>query len=381
MARTSRTTAKGTRRAAFRGSRRYREFVKYRFIAGFLLVPLVLYGVFVISPFLQTFYYSLTDWTGYSSNFSMVGLGNYTKLLHDQLFWKALWHNVIMLLVLPVVTLGLGLFFAFMLNVGGRHRRGEAVAGVRGAGFYKIVYFFPQVLSITITAVLWEYIYDPDGGLLNGVLDALGLGSLEQSWLGDPRLALICIMAVMVWANVGFYVVLFSAAMGSVPRDIYEAVLLDGAGRVTTFFRITLPLIRDTVQTGWVYMGIIALDGFAVVQIMSVNQGGPDYSTLVEPLYLYNKAFRDGQAGYATAVLHGGGAVSATSLDFSYGKPEDLVIAAVELVVGLLLAVVYLRVREPRPVTWLRRLHTGSVNDYAAFAAAGIVVTAAVLLT
>ena len=302
MATTSRTAAKGTRRAAFRGSRRYREFVKYRFIAGFLLVPLALYGVFVISPFLQTFYYSLTDWTGYSSNFSMVGLGNYTKLLHDQLFWKALWHNVVMLLVLPVVTLGLGLFFAFMLNVGGRHRRGEAVAGVRGAGFYKIVYFFPQVLSITITAVLWEYIYDPDGGLLNGVLDALGLGSLEQSWLGDPRLALICIMAVMVWANVGFYVVLFSAAMGSVPRDIYEAVLLDGAGRVTTFFRITLPLIRDTVQTGWVYMGIIALDGFAVVQIMSVNQGGPDYSTLVEPLYLYNKAFRDGQAGYATAV-------------------------------------------------------------------------------
>ena len=158
------------------------------------------------------------------------------------------------------------------------------------------------MLSITITAVLWEYIYDPYGGLLNDVLDALGLGSLEQSWLGDPRLALICIMAVMVWANVGFYVVLFSAAMGSVPRDIYEAVLLDGAGRVTTFFRITLPLIRDTVQTGWVYMGIIALDGFAVVQIMSVNQGGPDYSTLVEPLYLYNKAFRDGQAGYATAV-------------------------------------------------------------------------------
>ena len=85
-------------------------------------------------------------------------------------------------------------------------------------------------------------------------------------------------------------------------------------------------------------------------------------------------------AGYATAVLHGGGAVSATSLDFSYGKPEDLVIAAVELVVGLLLAAVYLRLREPRPITWLRRLHTGSVNDYAAFAAAGIVLTAGVLL-
>ncbi len=289
-------------RGGWKSSKRYRDFVKYRFIAGFLVVPVALYAIFVISPFLQTFYYSLTNWTGYSSSFNMVGLANYTRLIHDQLFWEALWHNVILLLVLPVVTLGLGLFFAFMLNVGGRKRKGEAISGVRGSNFYKVVYFFPQVLSISIIAILWEYIYNPDGGLLNGVLNAVGLGSLDGTWLGDPDLALACIAAVMVWANVGFYVVLFSAAMGSVPKEIYEAVLLDGAGRVATFFRITLPLIRDTVQTGWVYMGIIALDGFAIVQIMSVDQGGPNFSTLVEPLYLYQKAFQDGDAGYATAV-------------------------------------------------------------------------------
>ncbi len=289
-------------RRGLKNSRHYREFVKYRFIAGFLAVPVLLYAVFVLSPFVQTFYYSLTNWTGYSSSFDMVGMANYSRLVHDQLFWKALWHNVILLLVLPVVTLGLGLFFAFMLNVGGRKRKGEAVSGVRGSNVYKVVYFFPQVLSISIIAILWEYIYNPDGGLLNGVLSAVGLGSLQSTWLGDPDVALICIAAVMVWANVGFYVVLFSAAMGSVPREIYEAVLLDGAGRVTTFFRITLPLIRDTVQTGWVYMGIIALDGFAIVQIMSVDQGGPNFSTLVEPLYLYQQAFQNGNAGYATAI-------------------------------------------------------------------------------
>ncbi|MGK5627187.1 carbohydrate ABC transporter permease [Streptomyces sp. URMC 123] len=286
----------------FRASRHYRTYVKYRFISGFLLVPLVLYAVFVISPFLQTFYYSLTDWTGYSNDFSMVGLDNYAKLVDDDIFWKALWHNVVVLVALPLLALGLGLFFAFMLNVGGRHRRGEAVAGVRGSAVYKVIYFFPQVLSIAIIAVLWSNIYNPQGGLLNGVLDAVGLSSLEQSWLGDPGLALACVIGVMVWANVGFYVVLFSAAMGAIPREIYEAVLLDGAGRATTFFRITLPLIRDTVQTGWVYMGIIALDAFAYVHIMTVNQGGPNYSTMVLPVYLYNKAFRDGQAGYATAV-------------------------------------------------------------------------------
>ncbi|MCM2576963.1 carbohydrate ABC transporter permease [Streptomyces meridianus] len=296
-------TAKGPGVGGFAASRHYRTFVKYRFIAGFLAFPLALYGVFVISPFFQTFYYSLTDWTGYSSDFAFIGLDNFGRLLEDGLFWKALGHNLVLLVCLPLLALGLGLFFAFMLNVGGRHARGEAAAGVRGSHIYKIVYFFPQVLSVAIIAVLWGNIYNPQGGLLNGVLNAVGLSSLEQNWLGDPGLALSCVLAVMVWANVGFYVVLFSAAMGSIPRDIYEAVLLDGASRMTTFFRITLPLIRDTVQTGWVYAGIMALETcFAYVHIMTVNQGGPNYSTLVLPVYLYNKAFRDGQAGYATAV-------------------------------------------------------------------------------
>ncbi len=300
-------TGNGDKRDGFRTSPHYRTYLKYRFIAGFLAVPLVLYGVLVVSPFFQTFYYSLTDWTGLSSDFAFVGLDNFERLMEDDIFHKALWHNVLLLLVLPVITLGLGLFFAFMLNVGGRHRKGEAVSGVRGSHFYKIVYFFPQALSIAIVVVLWKYIFNPAGGLLNGIFTALGLEDwqrewLSETWLGDPQMAFWCVVIVMVWANVGFYVVLFSAAMGSIPKEIYEAALLDGANRVTTFFRVTLPLMRDTVQTGWVYMGIMALDAFAVVHILTVGPGGPDYSTIVAPLYLYNKAFMDGQAGYATAV-------------------------------------------------------------------------------
>ncbi|MDX3353653.1 sugar ABC transporter permease [Streptomyces sp. ME01-24h] len=279
---------------------------KYRFIVGFLAAPLALYAVFVISPFLQAFQISMTDWSGLTPDMNFIGLENYGKLVHNDLFWQALWHNVILLLVVPVVTLALGLFFAFQLNVGGRRRRGSAaVTGVRGAGLYKIVYFFPQVLSITIVAVLWQQIYnpDPDDGLLNSLLGAIGLDALQQSWLGDPSLALACIMAVMVWCNVGFFVVLFSAGMSSVPTDIYEAALLDGAGRGTTFFRITLPLLWDTVQTGWVYMGIIAMDAFAVVQIMSVQAGGPDHATEVVPLLLWKTAFRDSsQYGLAAAM-------------------------------------------------------------------------------
>ncbi|GAA1525031.1 carbohydrate ABC transporter permease [Streptomyces albidochromogenes] len=277
---------------------------KYRFIVGFLAAPLALYAIFVIWPFIQSIYYSFTDWTGLSPDFEMVGFDNYSKMLEDQIFWDSLWHSLIFALLLPLVTLGLALFFAFMLNVGGRRRKGAAIAGVRGSGFYKIAYFFPQVLSIAIVAVLFAFAYNPNEGAINGLLRAVGLDSVQPQWLGDPDTALWAVMAVLVWSTVGFFVVLFSAGMASIPKDFYEAALLDGASRFTTFFRITVPLLWDTVQSGWVYMGILALgaESFAVVQIMTVGPGGPDYSTTVLVLYVYQTAFRDGQAGYATTI-------------------------------------------------------------------------------
>lgn len=277
---------------------------KYRFIVGFLIVPLALYAIFVIWPFVQSIFYSFTDWSGLSPDFKMVGFSNYSRMLHDDTFWKSFQHSLTFALVLPVLVLGLALFFAFMVNIGGRRRKGAAIAGVRGSGFYKIVYFFPQVLSIAIVALLFQFAYNPNSGLLNGALRGVGLGSFQPDWLGDPKFALWCVMAVLVWSQTGFFVVLFSAGMASIPKDFYEAALLDGANRVTTFFRITLPLLWDTVQSGWVYMGILALgaESFAVVQIMTVGPGGPASSTNVLILYVYQKAFRDGQAAYATTI-------------------------------------------------------------------------------
>ncbi|WP_329024377.1 carbohydrate ABC transporter permease [Streptomyces sp. NBC_00690] len=277
---------------------------KYRFIVGFLALPLIIYGIFVISPFIQAFQISLTDWSGLVGSSKFVGLDNFERLWDSDDFWNALRHNVYMLALVPVVTLGMGLFFAFMLNVGGKQKKNEVVTGVTGSKIYKFVFFFPQVISITIVAVIWFNIYNPDpnDGMLNSLLGAVGLDNLQNAWLGEKSIALWCISAVMVWGHVGFYVVLFSAAMASIPRDIYEAALLDGANRFHTFFKITLPLLWDTVQTGWVYMGIIALDAFALVQIMSVNMGGPDGATDVMPLRLYQTAFRDSQFGYASAM-------------------------------------------------------------------------------
>jgi N-acetylglucosamine transport system permease protein len=272
---------------------------KRLFIAVFLLPSVLLYGVFVVSPYAQAFPIAATNWSGLSPDFDFVGLDNVRRLAGDGYFWNALRHNALLLVLLPVVTILLGLFLASMLSVGGRKDR-VGVHGVRGAGLYRIVYFFPQVLSVAIIGVLWKELYAPNSGLLNGALRAVGLDGLARPWLGDPVFSFWCVALVLLWSNVGFYVVLFSAAMQSIPRDIYEAALLDGAGRATTLFRVTVPLVWDTIQVAWVYLAIIAIDGFAVVQI--VTDGGPGFASDVVGLRLYKTAFTDAQFGYASTM-------------------------------------------------------------------------------
>jgi N-acetylglucosamine transport system permease protein len=282
---------------AVRGDRRYRKLAEYRFVAWFLFLPLLIYAFFVVSPFIQAFFYSMTDWTGFSSDYNFTGLDNYERLWHDEQFWDATRNSLLLVIAAPLITLSLGLFFAFMLNAGGRKQGSEAVSGVTGSQVYKILYFFPQVLSIAVIAVIWYRIYSPRSGPLNEGLGIVGLGSLRQNdWLGGD-IAVYCVLTVLCWSFAGFYVVLFSAAMSSIPRDVYEAALLDGASRPVTFFRITIPLTWETIQTGWIFMGIQALDSFALVNIMI-----PDHGIDVVPSYLYKKMVRDGQAGYATTV-------------------------------------------------------------------------------
>jgi N-acetylglucosamine transport system permease protein len=234
-----------------------------------------------------------------SPDYHFVGLANFGRLRSDQLFWNALRHNGILLVLLPVVTIALGLFFASMLSVGGRRDR-AGVHGVRGSAVYRLVFFFPQVLSVAIIGVLWQAMYAPNTGLINGALRAVHLGGLAKPWLGDPRFALWCVLVVLVWSNVGFYVVLFGAALQSVPRDVFEAALLDGASRTTTVVRVAVPLLWDTIQVAWVYLAVLALDGFAVVQI--ITNGGPDFASDVVGVRLYTTAFGDGRFGYASAI-------------------------------------------------------------------------------
>ena len=273
---------------------------KYPFIVGFLIAPVTLYVVFVIYPYVQTFYLATRNWRGVSAQSTPAGMDNFVRLFHDEVFWKAVEHHGILLLVMPLVTIVIALFFAFLLNVGGGTRGGE-MRGIWGSKVYRVVFFFPQILAVVIIGVIFGRVFSPDdSGLLNGVLGAVGVGPVL--FLADPSLALYSIIGVLVWQAVGFYVVLFSAGMASIPKDIYEAALLDGASAMSMFFKVTLPLLWDTVQVAWVYLGIAAFDAFAIVQVMSVDQGGPDKATTVLGLEIYRNAITYSQFGYASAM-------------------------------------------------------------------------------
>ncbi|WP_433794406.1 carbohydrate ABC transporter permease [Actinoplanes sp. CA-252034] len=271
---------------------------KYPFIIGFLAVPVALYAIFVVGAYLQMFRLSLTDWSGYGT-FNDVGFDNFVKLWNDEVIWTALRHNGFLLLLMPIITIAVALVFAFLLNVGGGSH-GGMTRGVWGSKVYRVVFFFPQLLALALVAVIFQRVYGPDkSGMINGLF--------PDSWepwlfLADERWALTCILVVLIWQAVGFYVVLFSAGMGSIGQEVYEAAALDGANRITLFFKITLPLLWGNIQVAWIYLGIAAFDCFALVNIMTVNQGGPNNSTQVLSMQIYLNAFKYSQAGYASAI-------------------------------------------------------------------------------
>lgn len=273
---------------------------KWPIIITFLAPTLLLYAVFVVWPYLQGIYISLTDWQGFTGAANLVWLANYGRMLQDPTWRGSLLHNVIFLIVLPIATLGLAMLFAGLLTQGGNS---SAYRRVRGSSFYRIVYFFPYVLPVPVTAILWQFIYTPGYGLLDGLLRLVHLTGLQRTWLADTHTTLGATAAVAVWMWVGFYMVLFIAAIQGIPKDIFEAAAMDGAGRVQSLFRITVPLVWGQVQVALVYVGIAALDMFALVNILFTNTGGgPNNSSEVMADYLYRTAFNYGQWGYASSM-------------------------------------------------------------------------------
>ncbi|GAA5026799.1 carbohydrate ABC transporter permease [Actinopolymorpha pittospori] len=273
------------------------------FIITFLAPPLALYVVFVLSPFVQGIQISFTDWTGFTPQFSYVGFDNYTALIRDSAWWHAALNNVKLLLVIPAVTLVLALVFATLLTRGGT---GGARSGLFGSRFYRVVYFFPQIIPVVIVAIMFQFIYSTQGGLLQQSLDFFGLDLLRiipNGPLGNPGFILWSIMFVAVWSAVGFYMVLFIAGMQQIPREFYEAAAIDGATRFRMFRHLTLPLLWGHVQVSLVYIGVGTLDMFALLSVMARNGVSADFGADVMATQLFRTAFAlNSQFGYASAM-------------------------------------------------------------------------------
>jgi N-acetylglucosamine transport system permease protein len=261
-------------------------------IVSFLAAPLALYSVFVLFPYFSSFIFGFTKWSGLSAEITFNGVNNFIKLFNDEKFWNALSHNGIALIVLPPVVIIISLFFAFLFT-----------QGIKFTQIFRISFFFPQVLSVVIVAVLWGFIYHPTIGLLNSVLTTLGFSGAESfPWLGDRGTVFGSVLAVVIWQSVGFYMVLFVAGMQAIPVDYYEAARVDGAGPWNVFWSLTVPLLWDTIRTAIVFLAIGAMDMFGIVLVMTNGTGGPSRAADVVPVYLYSKAFSEGQFGYATAM-------------------------------------------------------------------------------
>ncbi|MFN2234306.1 MAG: carbohydrate ABC transporter permease [Anaerolineales bacterium] len=272
---------------------------KYRVIIPFLAPAVILYLTFVIYPYVRSMYNSFTSWKGVSANQPFVGLYNYQRMINDEFFWNALWHNVQYLLFLPAIILFLSLFLAFVIS-----------QGVKGSKFYRVVFFFPQVVLVISIAVLWSYIYHPTVGILTSIAEFLHMEPFFRLfgfdgipvWVGDPRTVRLSIGAVVVWQSAGFYMILFLAAMEGIPNSFYEAATLDGATRWHQFWKITIPLLWDTMQTAMVYVGLLAFNMFAITQVMVVSGSSTGRPADVLATYLYEQAFLASRFGYATAI-------------------------------------------------------------------------------
>ncbi|WP_405894194.1 sugar ABC transporter permease [Streptomyces sp. NBC_00104] len=262
--------------------------------ALFLLPGVLAFFAVVIVPLLMNTGVSFTDWQGVGSP-QWSGLANYRELMGDADFWASFRHSLFMVVAMAVVPTGLGLVLAAALfDYVGKHF-GSRVTAVLRACFY-----LPQVLPIAVAGIVWSWILAPENGSLNELLKAIGLGGWQQDWLGDPDLALYTVMAVMVWVQLGFPLVVFMAGLQRVDPALYEAAELDGAGWWRRFRHITLPQIRPEIHVVLLWCTIAALKVFGAVYVLT--KGGPGGATDVPSYFSFTTFFEKTQVGYGAAI-------------------------------------------------------------------------------
>lgn len=257
--------------------------------AIYLLPALALIGLFVYYPLVANVSFGFFRFNAAGSTMEFVGLDNYLRLFRDPIIATALGNNLFYAVVSIVLQVGGGLVVAAWLT---------HLLGPRMGGFLRSVYFVPAVISMTVIALLFTFIYDARNGLLNSVLGFFGVEG--HAWLGDAGTAMGSVIAVSQWQSIGYVTMLYVVSLQQIPTELYEAASLDGAGRIRQFFAITVPQSREMIFVAMILTVSGAFTVFNEPYIMT--GGGPGNSTQVLATYMYNQGFFQGQMGYASSI-------------------------------------------------------------------------------
>lgn len=261
------------------------------FVCISVLPAVILTLMFTIWPTAQALYLSFTNATSLGLNNKFVGLDNYIYMFHDKSFIQALINTAKLMAVVPVITIFCSLVLAFVLN---QCKLKEMV-------LYRTIFYFPNIVFLTVVGIIWSFVFHPNVGIVNKILGAVGLESLQRSWLGDSKTALWCIAFTLLWQAAGYYMVMHIAAMDGISPEIYESATLDGASAWRKLVSITMPLMKDIIGITFV----LALSGtinlsFVLSQVMT--GGGPNGASSVLLQYMYTQGFVNGNFGYAMAI-------------------------------------------------------------------------------
>ncbi len=260
--------------------------------AAVFLIPVFFFIlIFIIYPIVNSFWLSLHDWNGISSDKVFYGLENWKTLATDAVFYKSFLNNIIIVILSIAIQLPIAMALAFLLDTGGKK-----------LNFLKMVYFVPMLMSSVAVGFLFKYTYDPQFGLISAVSTLFG-GDGMVDLLGNPQIAIYAVIAVICWQYVPFYMVYFLAAFSSLSEEIYEASIIDGATYGQYFWRVALPCMKGSVKSAAVLSLVGSLKYFDLIYVMT--QGGPNGATELMATYMYKNAFQTMQMGYGSTIASG----------------------------------------------------------------------------
>jgi raffinose/stachyose/melibiose transport system permease protein len=262
--------------------------------AIFLIPGLLATLLIIVAPFLVNVGVSFTKWQGIGTP-TWIGLANYQKAMGDATFWASFRNNLAMIVAMTVIPTIIGLLLSAILFDYIANKFSKGVSNFFRAGFY-----LPQILPVVIAGVVWRWILQPNWGVLNWFLNAVGLGFLAHNWLGDANTALLSVMGIMVWFQIGYPLVIFMAALQRVDPELSEAAAVDGATWLQRFFYITIHQIRPEIFVVVLTTMIHALKIFA--QIFVLTRGGPGRATIVPSYFAYQNFFERANVGYGATI-------------------------------------------------------------------------------